>query len=79
MDHQQRAGDGYTFISSDGANSRKQTVTFESAGSRTVHTSWTLGRSYKGWVAVKILSPNPLESNHAEFSVDCGNSSGVGR
>ncbi|HEU4388388.1 MAG TPA: hypothetical protein VFV34_11365 [Blastocatellia bacterium] len=69
----------YTFIRSDGASGPKYSVTFESAGSKIVHTTWALGRSYEGWVGIKILSPVSLESNHAAFIVDCGKTGEVRR
>ena len=42
----------------------------------TVSGTWTLGDpiklpTYTGWETIKILSPSPMESNHANFSVTC--------
>jgi len=66
----------YIFTRSDGAT---DTVTkklrFLAAGSKAVSTTWTLGGAvlpnYKGWQAIKILSPNLLTSAHANFEVYC--------
>lgn len=66
----------YVFTRSDGAtDTRIKKITFLAAGSKPVSTTWTLGGAtrpnYKGWQAIKILSPNPLTSKHAEFEVYC--------
>lgn len=66
----------YVFTRSDGAT---DTVTkhlkFLAAGTKKVSTSWTLGGptlpSYSGWQGVKVLSPNVMESAHANFTVAC--------
>jgi hypothetical protein len=61
----------YKFIRSDGAEAPEETLTFEQAGLKQVRTTWTLGRAYKGWQSIKIVSPNEVESNRAEFLVKC--------
>lgn len=66
----------YVFTRSDGAtDTRIKKLLFRAAGSKPVSTTWTLGGAtlpnYKGWQAIKILSPNPLNSRHAEFEVHC--------
>ena len=65
----------YTFTRSDGATAPEQTLAFTAAGSKDVSTTWTLGGSslptYSGWEAIKIVSPNPMESSKAMFSVTC--------
>jgi len=68
----------YTFVRSDGATSPVYTLDFKESGSKPVTTDWTLGdinvlSSYDGWQAIKILSPNELESNHApgQFGIQC--------
>lgn len=68
----------YAFTRSDGATSPVFTLSFKEAGTQTVSTSWTLGDaatlpSYKGWQALKILSPNELESSRETgiFSLTC--------
>lgn len=69
----------YTFTRSDGATGPIYTLSFKSAGTKPVSTDWTLGDAsvlphYEGWQAVKILSPNDLESSHAtgSFVLNCG-------
>jgi hypothetical protein len=61
----------YTFTRSDGAAAAEETITFERAGTKQVRAGWTLGRGFKGWQAIKILSPNEVESNRAEFNTKC--------
>src|SRR5918911_1068549 len=68
----------YTFARSDGASAPVFRVEFQGAGSQPVVTDWTLGDArtlpaYEGWQAIKVLSPNPLESSHetGSFSVTC--------
>lgn len=65
----------YQFIRSDGAVGPIQTLVFTGPGSKPVSTTWTLGGpalpEYAGWEAIKILSPNPMESNHADFKLLC--------
>ena len=69
----------YTFTRSDGATSPVYTLNFKEAGMQPITTSWTLGDAsvlpaYEGWQAIKILSPNQLESRHdtGSFSIKCG-------
>jgi len=68
----------YTFTRSDGASTPIFKLQFQQAGSQPVTTDWTLGDernlpSYSGWQAIKILSPNQLESSHetGAFSIAC--------
>ena len=68
----------YTFTRSDGATAPTYTLQFKKAGTQPVSTSWTLGDAktlpaYEGWQAIKILSPNVLESSHetGRFSLTC--------
>ena len=60
----------YSFVRSDGASGPVLSMTFDRAGTREVETSWTLGRDYAGWIAIRVLSPNVVESDHAGFRVD---------
>jgi hypothetical protein len=53
-------------------------LVFRTAGTQRISTTWTsnnLGTSnhYDGWEAIRILSPNPMDSNHSTggFSVNC--------
>lgn len=68
----------YTFISSDGGTGPVLNMEFQKAGSQPVTTDWSVGnandqRSYSGWQAIRILSPNQIESSHetGAFSVTC--------
>ncbi|RLG09380.1 hypothetical protein DRN73_10015 [Candidatus Pacearchaeota archaeon] len=65
----------YKFIRSDGALSPVKTLIFKSAGTKEVNTTWTLGGStlhtYYGWIAIKIIYPQELESNKAHFRIKC--------
>ncbi len=66
----------YIFTRSDGATDTKiKKLKFIAAGSQPVSTTWTLGGAslptYKGWQAIKILTPNPITSAHANFTVYC--------
>jgi len=66
----------YSVVRGDGVTSPAETISFPGAGSQDVRTSWTLGRAdlsrnYTSWVALRILSPQPLESEKINFSADC--------
>lgn len=65
----------YKFIRSDGAYAPIQTLDFAQAGSKPVNTTWTLGGpalpTYSGWEAVKIVYPQDVESNKANFKIVC--------
>jgi hypothetical protein len=66
----------YRFVRSDGGTGPIMDLDFDRAEVKYVTTTWTLGDArllpyYTGWVAIQILSPNSLESNHAEFKVSC--------
>ncbi len=64
----------YRFIRSDGASAPVQTLRFESAGSKDVETTWTIGGPgfrFSGWQALKILDPKDLESEKATFTLAC--------
>jgi hypothetical protein len=70
----------YTFVRSDGATGPIEPLDFEDAGTKSVRTTWTLGGSdltrYEGWQAIKIVSPNKIESGRkaGSFAVACGES-----
>jgi len=70
----------YKWIRSDNANAPEQTISFRAPGTQTVTTTWTLGgpgMTYNGWEAIRILSPNPMTSNRAAFTLDCGVGCGI--
>lgn len=69
----------YTFTRNDGATAPIYVMEFKEAGRQAVSTDWTLGDAgalphYEGWQAIKILSPNEMESSHetGSFSITCG-------
>jgi hypothetical protein len=65
----------YKFIRSDGAYAPVNTIIFDKDGSKMVKTTWTLGGSelpeYKGWQAIKVVYPQDVESNKANFKIQC--------
>ena len=72
----------YTFTRSDGAISPVYKLNFKAAGTQAVTTDWTLGDAtvlprYGGWQAIKILSPNEIESSRktGSFVINCVGSS----
>jgi hypothetical protein len=69
----------YRFVRSDGATSAPYSVSFAKPGTSPVSTTWTLGEAtvlpnYEGWVAIQVLTPNAVESAHADatFRMACG-------
>jgi hypothetical protein len=76
----------YTFARSDGARAQAYAMEFKAAGTQAVSTDWTLGDAtslprYDGWQALKILSPNEMESSHetGSFSIGCGQQKSSGQ
>ena len=65
----------YKFIRSDGAFAPIRTINFIRDGSRAVNTTWTLGGpglpTYEGWQAIKVVYPQDVESNKANFKIEC--------
>lgn len=68
----------YKWERSDGATqATASSVTFASAGSQSVSTTWTLGPvsglvvPFNGWERVHILTPNDVTSNQAGFTLTC--------
>jgi hypothetical protein len=71
----------YRFVRSDGGAGPERTMTFQPVQWDNVDAklvpvqTWTLGGPslphYKGWMAIKILAPNPMESEKANFEVTC--------
>lgn len=61
----------YKFIRSDGALAMIDTLNFTRAGSKSVSTTWTIGKNYSGWEAIKVLYPQEIESNKANFQIVC--------
>ena len=62
----------YRFTRNDGASSPTATLRFEVGGTKPVEHTWTLGDSpYMGWVALEVLSPQPVRLQ-LDFSFKCG-------
>jgi len=65
----------YKFMRSDGAFSPIKTIVFDKDGSKSVSDKWTLGSTdlptYSGWEAIKIVYPQDVESNKANFKLTC--------
>jgi hypothetical protein len=61
----------YQWVRSDHADVPVRTLRFTRPGPVPVSFDWSLSRSANGWVALKILYPNRIESRHAQFSVAC--------
>jgi hypothetical protein len=74
----------YAFMRSDGTTSPVNSLSFEQAGMKQITATWTLVRSYEGWQAIKVLSPNQIESLHepgkaGAFSVVCESTNAAGK
>ncbi len=63
----------YRFLRSDGASAPVQSITFSQPGSKTVTTTWQLGKSFQGWQAIQIYDPKELQSPRARFRIVCTN------
>jgi hypothetical protein len=71
----------YQWVRNDGVRGPVESIRFNEAGTQIVTTSWTLAREgnnfRKYWKAVQIISPNPLVSNPAVFSLKCTDEEGT--
>jgi hypothetical protein len=61
----------YKFVRSDGSQSSLEEIHFTSLHKKEVHSTWTIGRDYAGWVQLVITFPRHVESNRAHFRVEC--------
>ncbi len=61
----------YVWERSDGADVSEESLVFDSPGTKTVNTSWSLSADGERWRRLRILSPNEVTSNQATFSLDC--------
>jgi hypothetical protein len=65
----------YKFLRNDGASAPVESLSFDSPGSKDIHTTWTVGGPglpvYSGWEAVQILEPQAMKSNQAPFKIHC--------
>jgi hypothetical protein len=59
----------YQWIRSDHSQAPVKTLHFDKKGPLTINYDWSHRGSASGWVAFKVLAPNPLESKHVSFSV----------
>jgi len=61
----------FQWVRSDHGNVPVRTLRFTRPGPLPVSFDWNLSKSTNGWVALKIIYPNRIESRHAEFTVSC--------
>jgi hypothetical protein len=61
----------YRWEGRDGGAEPIQSISFPSAGSQIVSTSWQLGASGSYWERVHIFIPNEIISNQASFALSC--------
>jgi hypothetical protein len=61
----------YEWIRSDNAKAPVQTLHFSHSGPLPVTYDWSMKGSATGWVAFRILSPNPIQSNKVPFRINC--------
>jgi hypothetical protein len=64
----------YYWAKSDGTKSETKSLTFDSAGTKDVTTTWALGSAgftYSGWTQVYIDSPNHQFFGKANFTITC--------
>lgn len=64
----------YRWVRSDGAQGQVETEVFNGPGAVQVGDTWTLGASGWNttlWERIEILTPEPMQSNEAEFTLNC--------
>ena len=64
----------YKWVRSDGAQGPVKTEVFNAAGAKQVSETWTLGGSgwsTTEWERIDILTPMPMQSNEAAFTLNC--------
>ena len=61
----------YTFASFDGGTWPEHTLKFTSAGTQKFSETRQVSQTGAGWLQVKVLSPNALQSTRAAYSVSC--------
>jgi hypothetical protein len=68
-----RAGDvRYRWDRSDGASAQDQVIHFSAPNQRrTVSTSWARSQPGRGWVQIRVISPDVARSSKAGFSLRC--------
>lgn len=60
----------YTWVKSDGSETGNTPIRFDFASSKTVEFNWERNGG-SGWVKLKVLDPNLIESSQATFNVGC--------
>lgn len=61
----------YRYVRSDAARSKIYKIRFTKPGKKKIKTTWSLKKSYKGWLAINILTPKKWLSKKARFKVIC--------
>ena len=61
----------YTWIRNDGASGPIESLIFDSPGTKRVTTDWLLGSSGTRWMALKVIEPYELISDHIDFVIEC--------
>lgn len=61
----------YQWVRSDNGNAPVRTLRFTHPGPLPISYDWNFSRGFSGWVAFRIIYPNPIESRHVPFSVSC--------
>jgi microsomal dipeptidase-like Zn-dependent dipeptidase len=61
----------YRWIGSDGGMTQPQNASFSGPGTHVLTTTWTLSRSFKGWLQLSIEQPVAVKSQPAPFEVAC--------
>ena len=59
--------------SDPGASAGSQSLTFASAGTQTVNSTWQLSEEGTFWKQLHIISPQDITSNQAQFTLSCNN------
>jgi hypothetical protein len=66
------AGDvTYQWVRSDNANTPVKTLHFSHSGPLPVSDDWNIKGFATGWEAIRVLSPNQVESNKVSFRINC--------
>lgn len=61
----------YQWVRSDNASTPEQHLRFTRPGPLPISYDWQLRGSANGWVAFRIISPNPIESRKVTFRINC--------
>ena len=61
----------YTWVSFDGGAWPERTIKFAKAGTEKVVESRSVHSNQTGWMQLKVLSPNAMLSNRANYKVTC--------